>query len=343
MRTTASPQYSNTPIRRRHLRFIALALGAMLFPLCASAEAQQAKKVPRIGILGNSSSTDTSYHETFRQRLRELAYVEGKSIVIEYRWAEGNLDRLPTLAAELVHLKLDVLVTMGTPATRAAKLTTQKIPIVFVLAGDPVETGLVESLARPGGNLTGLQSAVDEVFGGKRVELLKETVPTVSRVAVLRNPDTPTTPSFEEHQRNAAKGLGLRLSVVEVKTPIELDSAFATMTKRGVGGVIVDPTVFFSAHHRRVVELAAKDRLPAVYGHRQAVEGGGLLFYGANLEENWRRAAIYVDKILRGAQPADLPVERPTKFEFIINLKTAKQIGLTIPPNVLARADKVIR
>jgi ABC-type uncharacterized transport system substrate-binding protein len=324
-------------------KFTLLWLLATVFLTTASiAEAQQ-QKVHRIGILGNSSLTDSSYHETFRQRLRELTYVEGKNIVIEYRWAEGKLDRLPTLAAELVHLKVDILVTTGTPATRAVKLATQKIPIVFVVAGDPVETRLVESLSRPGANLTGLQSAIDEVFGGKRVELLKDTVPAVSRVAVLRNPDTPTTSSFEEHQRNAAKGLGLQLSVVEVKTPRELDSAFTTITKTGVGGVIVDPTVFFGTHHRRVVELAAKDRVPAVYGHKQAVEAGGLLFYGASLEENWRRAAIYVDKILRGAKPADLPIERPTKFEFIINLKTAKQIGLTIPPNVLARADRVIR
>jgi putative ABC transport system substrate-binding protein len=306
----------------------------------AVAEAQQASKVYRVGYL---SGRPERRDEVFRQGLRDLGYVEGKNILIEYRYAEGKFDRLPELARDMVGLNVHIMVTTGTPMTRAAKLATQKIPIVFVVQGDPVETGLVESLARPGGNLTGLTTAIDEVFGGKRLELLKEAVPKISSVALLQNPDMPTTPSFVEYQRDAAKALGLRFSVVQVMTATELDGVFATMRRGRVGGVIVDPTVFFGTHYRRVVELAAKNRLPAVYGNRQAVEAGGLLYYGSSGEEYWRRAATYVDKILKGTKPSDLPVERPIKFELMINLKAAKEIGVTIAPNLLARADKIIR
>jgi len=303
----------------------------------------QSKKVSRIGYLaGASAAVVTSGVEAFRHGLRELGYVEGQNIVIEYRYAEGKFERFADLATELVNLKVDLIVVQSTPAARVVKKATQTIPIVFVVSGDPVENGLVESLAKPGGNATGIAQGFEE-FGGKWLELLREAVPKMRTVAVLRNPDFPVAAAFERHQRDAAKALGLQLQIVPVQKIEELSSAFTSITKSRVGGVLVDPTVFFSSNYRRVVELAEKHRLPAIYGSRRFVDAGGLMSYADNDAERMRRAAVYVDKILKGTKPADLPVERAMKFEFVINLKAAKQIGLTVPPNLLVRADRVIR
>ena len=307
----------------------------------ARAEAQQTKKIPRIGYLAGAS-VETSSVDAFRQGLRDLGYVDGQNIIIEYRYAEGKFERLPDLANDLVNLRVDLIVVQSTPAAHVTKKATQVIPIVFVVSGDPVENGLVESLARPGGNATGVSQGIEE-FGGKLVELLREAIPKMRSVAVLRNPDFPVAAAFERHQRSAAEALRLRLQIVPVRRLEELDGAFATMTKNRVGGLVVDPTVFFSAHYQRIVKLATTHRLPAVYGHKRFVDAGGLMSYSDNPDERLRRAAIYVDKILKGTKPGYLPVERAMKFELIINLKAAKQIGLTIPPNVLVRADKVIR
>jgi len=303
----------------------------------------QSKKVSRIGYLaGASAAVETSRAEAFRHGLRDLGYVEGHSIVVEYRYAEGKFERLADLATELVNLKVDLIVVLSTPAARVVKKATQTIPIVFVVAGDPVENRLVESLARPGGNATGIAQGFEE-FGGKWLELLREAVPKMRSVAVLRNPDFPVAAAFERYQRDAAKALGLRLQIVPVQKLEELGTAFATIIKSRVDGLLVDPTVFFSSNYRRVVELAATHRLPAIYGSKRFVDAGGLMSYADNDADRLRRAAIYVDKILKGTKPSDLPVERAMKFEFIINLNAAKQIGLTIPPNLLVRADKVIR
>jgi putative ABC transport system substrate-binding protein len=341
-------------------KIVGLALSALLFALCvvSSAQqpanvhrialcvpvtAQQTKKVLRIGYLaGSSASVEASGIDAFRQGLRDLGYVDGQNIIIEYRYAEGKFERLPELAKQLVKLKVDVIVVQSTPAASVTKKAAPGIPIVFVVLGDPVENGLVESLARPGGNATGVSQGVEE-FGGKRVELLREAVPQMKSVAVIRNPGFPVASSFEKHQRSAAEALRLRLQIVPVHRFEELDSAFAKMTKDRIGGLVVDRTVFFSANFQRVIELATAHRLPAIYGHRRFVDAGGLMSYADDAAERLRRAAIYVDKILKGSKPGDLPVERAMKFEFIINLKTAKQIGITIPPNVLARADRVIR
>jgi putative ABC transport system substrate-binding protein len=318
-------------------------LATVLLITAPPTQAQQAKKFPRIGYLsGASASVDKSRAEALRQGLRAAGYVDRQNIVIEYRYADGNFERLPKLATELVNLNVDLIVVQSTPVARATKKATQVIPIVFVLTGDPVENGLVESLARQGGNATGISQGIEE-FGGKWVELLRDAVPKLSSVGVLRNPDFPVAAAFETHQRDAADALHLRLHIVPVRKLEELDGAFATMTKSRLGGVVVDPTVFFSNHYQRVVALAAKHRLPAIYGSKRFVEAGGLMSYSDDDVERLRRAAVYVDKILKGTRPADLPVQRATKFEFIVNLKTAKQIGLTIPPNVLVRADRVIK
>jgi putative ABC transport system substrate-binding protein len=268
--------------------------------------------------------------------------VEGQNIAIEYRWADGKYERLPALAAELVRLKVEVIVTSAPPVPLAAKQATSTIPIVFTSAADPVAAGLVASLARPGGNITGLAD-IDPLVVGKHLELLKEVAPKVSRLAVLRNPDNQGHPTTLRQAEGAARALGVQLHVLEARTPAEIDAAFAAMRSQQAGGVLVLRDAFFFVQQTQIVALAAKNRLPAVYGWRQIVEAGGLMAYGASLPQMWRRAATYVDKILKGAKPADLPVEQPTKFELVINLKTAKALGLSLSPSLLQRADEVIQ
>jgi ABC-type uncharacterized transport system substrate-binding protein len=312
----------------------------VLLALGVIAEAQQPKKVPRIGILSPLSSSADDLLDAFRQGLRELGYVEGRNIVIEYRSAEGRNDRLPELAAELVRLKVDVLVTTGPAAVGAGKQATSTIPIVMGAVGDAVDFGFVASLARPGGNITGM-SWLGPELNAKRLELLKEVFPKVVRVAVLWDPATPKT--YVRATEVAARSLGINLRVLEVAKSNEFDHAFATLTGDGAGALEVMPSTMFASQMRQLVDLAAKSRLPAIFPDERYAQAGGLLSYGPSFPEMYRRAATYVDKILKGAKPGDLPVEQPMRFEFIINLKTAKQIGLTIPPNVLARADKVIK
>ena len=319
------------------------ALPALILATFHLAEGQQTAKVSKIGYLNaGSPSTNPARIEAFRQGLRELGYVEWKNIVIEDRSAEGNLDRLPDLARELVRLKVDLIVVGGSTATRAAKNVTNLIPIVMINVTDPVLLGFVVSLARPGGNITGLTNLAPEL-GGKRLELLKEIVPQLSRVAVLGDPNSPAYGPQTNELDIAARALGLRLQPVEVRGPGDLENAFSVIIKERAGAVIglQQPTI--DILRERIMDLTTKNRLPAMYPNREAVDAGGLMSYAADIPTMFRRAATYVDKILKGAKPADLPVEQPTKFEFVVNLKTAKQIGLTIPPNVLARADRVIK
>jgi putative tryptophan/tyrosine transport system substrate-binding protein len=323
-----------------------LTLCAMLFALCSSAEAQQPKKIPRIGYLSPlDPATDFPRSEGIRLALRELGYIEGQNIAMEYRYAEGKPDRAPELAAELVRLKVDIIVVAsGDQWIRAAKNATRTIPIVMIGVGlDPVEAGYVESLARPGGNITGITNLTREL-GGKRLELLKEAVPKVARVAVLYNPVTPVgVRELKEVLPVAARALGLTLQPWEVGSADDIDRVFASMGKQRPDGLYVTAGPLMNANQKRTVGLALKSRLPSVYPYREAVEAGGLMYYGASLADSYRRVAYYVDKILKGAKPADLPVEQPTKFEFVINQKTAKQIGVTIPQSLLYRADKVIK
>jgi len=327
-------------VNTRVLRF---ALSALLFALCISAEAQQQpRKVRRIDYLSALSvSAESSRLDGFRQGLRELGYVEGKNIVIEYRFAEGKFDRLPQLAAELERLKDDVIVTTGPTSTRAAKEATTTIPIVMAFDNDPVGNSFVASLARPGGNITGLSTYYPEI-SGKQLELLKEIVPRLSRVAVLGNSAIPGNAQALKEMKQAAAAFGVQLQYLEVRDLKDIETAFQETRKRRADGILVLTSPVTNSHRSQIIDLALKNRLAAIYYTAEWVEAGGLLTYGANLIDLWRRAATYVDKILKGAKPAELPVEQPTKFE-LINLKTAKQIGLTIPPNVLARADKVIR
>jgi putative ABC transport system substrate-binding protein len=310
----------------------------------AVAEAQQQpKKVPRIGYLNTASlSVLAERIEAFRQGLRELGYVEGKNIFIEWRHAEGNLDRLPALAAELVRLKVDVIVTTGPTTTRPAKEATSTIPIVMAQDTDPVGNGFIASLARPGGNITGLSSLAPEL-SGKRLELLKEIVSGLSRVAILWASTTPGSAQALREMERAAGGLGVKLQSLDIVGPKDIETAFRAASKGRADAVLVMSSGVLNAHRKQLAELAVKSRLPAIYFRSEFVENGGLMSYGASFTDMDRRAATYVDKILKGRKPADLPVEQPIKFEFIINLKAAKQIGLTIPPNVLARADKVIK
>jgi putative ABC transport system substrate-binding protein len=309
--------------------------GAVLLAAPLAAEAQQAAKVARIGYLvGASLSLSPHLHEAFRQGLRDLGYVEGRNVVMEYRDA----------AAELVALKVDVIVAGGTPLALAAKQATKTIPIVFATAADPVGSGLVTSLARPGGNLTGLSILAPELVG-KRLEQLKQGVPGVSRVAVLWQPgghDERTDKDILKEAEVSARTLGVRLQFVEARGPADFDRAFSDMTRARVGALTVLTSVMFLNERRRLVDLAAKNRLPAVYSAREFVDDGGLMAYGPDRTDLYRRAAAYVDKILKGAKPADLPVEQPTKFELVFNLKTAKALGLTIPQSLLQRADEVI-
>ena len=318
-----------------------LTLCAMLFSRCSFVEAQQAGKVPKIGFLiVPSRSFFTARMEGFQQGLRNLGYIEGKNILIEYRYAEGRGDRLPELAAELVNLKVDLIITTG-PALWAAKNATKTIPIVFTGVQDPVATGVVDSLAKPGGNVTGLSILAPEL-GGKRLELLKEVVPKITRIAFLWAELGPGARLSVKEIQAAAQALALQFQSLEVQDSKDFDSAFEAITKNRAQALLTNPSPI-NTHQTRIVEFAAKNRLPAMYTAPEAVDAGGLMFYGPNATDQLRHAATYVDKILKGAKPADLPVEQPTKFEFIFNLKTANQIGLTIPPNVLARADKVIR
>jgi len=324
-------------------RIVVCLLATAFLPTVSLAEAQQAKKVPRIGFLSSRSpDAEKNRLAAFQQGLRELGYLEDKNIVIEHRYAGGKFDRLPDLAAELVRLKVDVLVATGAPASHAAKAATKTIPIVMTNAADPVGTGLVASLARPGGNVTGLSDFNAGVIT-KRLELLKEVVPTASRVAVLLNPANPTNPLQLKLIQAVAPALGVTLLPLEARGPEDIDRAFTAIRKERPGALIVIGDPMLGDHRRRIIELAVKSRLPASYGGRVSVDDGGLMSYGTNFGDLYRRAAVYVDKILKGTKPADLPVEQPTKFELVINLKTAKQIGVTIPPNVLARADRVIK
>ena len=306
------------------------------------AEAQQPTKVPRIGLLGGSGSAESARTEAFRQGLRELGYFEGKNIVIEWRDAEGKPDRQRALAVELVRLKIDVLVTTGSGATRAAKKATATIPIVMAQDPDPIGNGFVASLARPGGNITGLSNLGPEL-SGKRLELLKEAVPRLTRVAVFGTSTFPGNAQILRETERAAGALRVQLQYLDVLDPKDIETAFRGASKGRAEAVLVLAGSIFTSQRTQLAALAVKNRLPAIYYATEFVEDGGLMTYGANRADLARRAATYVDKILKGAKPADLPVEQPTKFEFIINLKAAKQIGLTIPPNVLARADKVIR
>ena len=326
---------------RRDAVLALLALGTVPF----ATEAQQASKVTRIGFLVTNRAAIPRLRDAFLQGLRDRGYVEGRNVVIEYRDAEGKLDRLPALAAELVALKVDVIVAPATPATVAAKQATKTIPIVFAVVSDPVTSGLVTSLARPGGNVTGL-SVLEPELVGKRLELLKQVVPGVSRVAVLWHPGAVgerTEKDVLKEAEAAARALGVPLQFVEARGPADFDRAFLDMTRASAGALtVLESTVFF-VERRHLVDLAAKNRLPAVYGLREFVDAGGLMAYGASVADLSRRAATYVDKILKGAKPADLPVEQPTKFELVINVKTAKALGLTIPQSLLGRADQVIQ
>ena len=325
-------------------KLLSFALVAMLFALSLSAQAQQPTKIPRIGyLIAGSPSSYAARSEAFRQGLRELGYVEGKNILIEYRYTEQKLDRLTELAVELVRLKVDVIVTSGPIPTRSAREATATIPIVMSQDPDPVGNGFVASLARPSGNITGLSTLAPEL-SGKRLELLKEVLPKLSRVAVFGTSTQPGTAQALREVELAAGAFGVKLQYLDVLDPKDIETAFRAASKGRADAVLMMVAGGVAAAHRtEIAELAIKSRRPVMYSSSQYVEVGGLMTYGVSLTDLDRRAAVYVDKILKGTKPADLPVEQPMKFEFIINLKAAKQIGLTIPPNVLARADKVIR
>jgi putative ABC transport system substrate-binding protein len=322
--------------------FLALVPGSLLAaPLVA--QAQPAGKVWRIGVLssGSPSATAIARIDAFKRGLRELGYVEGRNLVIESRWGEGKYETLPGLAAELVRLKMAVILTAAVPAIRAAKEATGTIPIVMAVVVDPVETGLVASFARPGGNITGLSVRTPELVG-KQFGLLKEIVPKASRVAVLWNPGNLGNPPQLRAAELAARTLGMRLQSLEARNPREIDNAFAAMTREAAAALVVLVDVMFIDHRTRIADLAATRRLPAVYGQLEHVESGGLMAYAPNFLDNYGRAAVFVDKILRGANPGDIPIEQSTKFELMINLKTAKALGLAIPRSVLLQADRVI-
>ncbi len=323
---------------------VGLTLSAMLLALSNSASAQQTAKVPRIGYLSGSPPFSIAERiEAFRQGLRDLGYVEGKNIVIEWRSAEGKRDRLPALATELEHLKVDVIVTGGPLVTRAAKEATVTIPIVMTQDPDPVGSGFVATLARPGGNITGLSTHSPEITG-KQLELLKEIVPKLSRAAVLGTSTRPGTAQQLKETELAASAFGVKLQYLDVLSPKDIETAFqAAVRGRTDGALWIVTGSIGNPHRKKIVDLAVSSRLPVIYFNREFVEAGGLISYGVNVFDLDRRAATYVDKILKGAKPAELPVEQPVKFVFVVNLKSAKQIGLTIPPNVLVRADRVIQ
>ena len=319
---------------------VVLAVGLLTVPLAA--QGQQAAKAAQIGLLSSFSSSDTAaWHEAFRQGLRDLGWIEGRNIKIEYRYAEGRIDRLPVLAADLVRLKVDLIVTSVTPDALAAKNATQVIPIVMAAAGDVTVTGLVASLARPGGNITGL-SQMNPELAGKRLELLREIVPNLTRVAVLWNPeDTISALTWKEIQL-PARGSGIELHSLEVRSPSDIGKAFEGATRVRAGALAIMPSPVFVTNLRRLADLAVRNRLPSIFHVPDFVVAGGLVAYGPNRSDLFRRAATYVDRILKGAKPGDLPVEQPTKFELTINMKTAKALGLPIPQSILLRADQVI-
>ena len=307
------------------------------------AQAQPSAKVRRIGVLTPRSPSDSAlWHQAFQQGLHNLGWVEGKNIAIEYRYSQGKRDRLPDLAADLLRLKVELVVVVSVYAARAVQQVDKAVPIVMASAADPVQLGLVASLARPGGNITGLSEITPEM-AGKRLELLKEMVPKLSRVAVLWDPGNDASALSWKEVQSPASQLGLHLHSLEARSPKDFDKAFEDATKARAGALAVMPAQLFGANLKRITDLATKNRLPSIWHLSEFVDSGGLAAYGPDRSDQFRRAALYVDKILKGTKPADLPVEQPTKFEFVINLKTAKQIGLAIPPNVLARADRVIR
>jgi putative tryptophan/tyrosine transport system substrate-binding protein len=321
--------------------FLGIALGALVFGLCFSVEGQQ-PKVYRIGMLVNGTPSSHKFIiDEFHQGLRDLGYVEGRNFLLEVRYAEGKLDRLPELARELVQMNVEVAFTNATPGTVAMKQATNTIPIVFTGVGDPVKAGLVKSFAKPGGNLTGI-SILSPDLGGKRLELLKEAIPGITHVALLWSPSASTTAALKVTQA-AADELRLQLQSSEVRSPNDFTDVTNAILKRRAGAILTNPSPVLTTIRMRVIDFATKNRLPAMYANLQFAEAGGLMAYAHSGTGTYRRAAAYVDKILKGTKPADLPVELPTKLEFIINLKAAKQIGLAIPPNVLARADRVIR
>jgi putative tryptophan/tyrosine transport system substrate-binding protein len=341
--TARSSKNTESKLMRKNVTRLTLCI--MLLAFCVPAQAQQPARIPRIGYVsgtGNSSNPGP-YVEALRQGLRDLGYIEGKNIVIEYRGAEAKLDRIPSLVAELVQLRVDVLVVPVLPAIRAAKQATKTIPIVMVTQADPVVTGIIESLARPGGNITGLATLSREL-SGKRVELVKEAVPRISRLAVLRDLDAEGAAiSFKEYE---AVALALKIPVqsLEVRGPnLDLDGAFQSALNGRASALITITTIPIFRRQKQIADLAAKNRLPSMFEGSTWVESGGLMSYSTDDVAVYRRAAVYVDKILKGTKPVDIPVEQPTKFEFVINLKTAKQIGLTIPSDVLSRADRIIR
>ena len=319
---------------------VALAVGLATAP--AAVDAQPAGKVHRIGYLGSGSST-SGFQAAFVQGLRELGWVEGQNIVIDYRFADGRFDRLPELAAELVRLKVDIIVAQPTPAALAARNSTVSIPIVMVNVGDPVGIGLVASLARPSGNVTGTAFDVGLETFRKALELLKQAVPRAQHVAVLSNPANPAQALAISDLKVAAQSLGLRLLLLEVRSPEAFDRVFAEIAKERVDALFVVAESLFLLHRTPLADLALKYRLPTMYGIRENVAAGGFMSYGPNVAHNSRRAATFVDKILKGAKPADLPVEQPTRFELVVNLRTARALGLTIPPSLLQRADEVIQ
>ena len=325
---------------------IVFALCSLLLAPCSSAQAQQPKKVPRIGYLSAADPTrESARSEAIRLALRERGYIEGQNIAIEYRYSEGKRDRFPELAAELVRLKVDIIVVAGgDPPIRAVMNATKTIPIIMVGAGlDPVEAGFIDSLARPGGNVTGITLLGTEL-GGKRLELLKEAVPKVARVAVLYDPaNNPSVRDVKEVFPAVARALRLTIQSWEVRAADDFEKVFAALSKQRPDGLYVGGGPLMRTNEKRIAGFALKSRLPSMYYFREAVDAGGLMYYGADLADSYRRVAYFVDRILKGAKPADLPVEQPTKFELLINLKTAKQIGLTIPPEVLARANKLIK
>jgi putative ABC transport system substrate-binding protein len=332
----------NSEFKTRNLKFTFM-LGVLLLALSLPARAQQPAKLPRIGYLDVASiSSEAARNQAFRQGLRELGYVEGKNIVIEWRSAEEKPDRLPALAAELVRLKVDVIVTSGSSVTRAAKAATHTIPIVMAQDNDPVGNGFVASLARPGRNITGLATLAPEI-SGKRLELLKEIVPKISRVAVLGTSSAPSNTQNLKETELASGAFGMKLQYLDVLSPKDIETAFQAAGKERADAVLALGGFVLASQRAQIAVLAVKSRLPVISWRSDFVEAGGLMSYGVSLLDLDRRAATYVDKILKGAKPADLPVAQPTKFELVINLKAAKQIGLTIPPNVLARADKVIK
>ena len=326
-------------MRRR--QFITLLGGAAAtWPLAA--RAQKPAKIPRIGFLGNSTATmEANLIGPLRDGLRELGYEEGRNVIIEFRWADGKYDQFPALVAELLAAKVDVIITAGTPATLAIKKATSTVPLVFIAVGDPVGTGVVPNLGRPGGNITGLSSIAPDLEG-KRLELLREVVPKLSHVAFFLNPANAFHTASMRQARVAAQSLGIKLQPMEVNKSEQLDGAFASIVKEKPDALLILADRVFLHNRKRMMEFAIQQRLPSVNAYRELVEAGGLISYGPSYEDMHRRAAVYVDKILKGTKPADLPIEQPTKFTLLINLKTAKTLGLTVPPTLVARADELI-